>query len=328
MKFPVTSISTHSVPVSHRLPYWRDLVCDTFVELGCESISSRNFFGEIETREIADTKYSHVRSTAHHVSRNKRKIANSMAEHFLISLQIKGSARLTQDGRVAILSPGDFAVYDVTRPYDLFFENEFEQLVMQVSRDQIINRLFDIDNLTAVSVSGSTGIGQLASMLITQTASQLPHLNSDNLGQVQASALDLMANALASQRGMKSEHITENQELTIRRILHFIEIELSNPNLTCEQVAQVHGLSERYLRKLFQSKGHSVSEWIWMRRLEMAKRDLEDPLLNHKSVLSIAFDWGFKDAGHFSRAFKKRFEFTPSEAKNFAAQKSNTASRP
>jgi len=308
---PAKLISTDSVPESHRLPYWRDLVCDVFVELGCESATKRDFHGQIESREFANTKYSRVKSTSHSVRRDKGRIARSSAEHFLLSLQMRGKGRLIQDGREALLSPGDFALYDVTRPYELVFDDEFEQLVMQVPRDEIVTRLFDVDNLTAIGVSGQVGAGRLASMLIAQTADQLPYLDEDSLGSVQTSTLDLMASALANRIGQKSERISESQELTIRRILQFVEDNISDPSLTCEMVATSNGISERYLRKLFQSKGHGVSEWIWQRRLENAKRDLLDPLQDHKSITSIAYDWGFKDPAHFSRAFKKRFDCTP-----------------
>lgn len=315
MEQGLTVINTDSVPSTHRVPYWRDLVCETFVELACESTKKQDFFGQIESQLVNDTKYSHVRSTSHHVVRDRARIARSNEENYLLSLQVRGRGMLIQDGREAMLDPGDFALYDVTRPYDLIFDDEFEQLVMQVPRDQIAARLFDVDNLTAVGVSGKMGVGRLASMLITQTASQLGHLDQESLGQAQASTLDLMANALASQKGIRSELVSESQELTIRRILQYIEDSLSDPSLTCEKVAEANGISERYLRKLFQNKGHGVSEWIWQRRLEQARQDLQDPLLSHRSITSIAYDWGFKDTAHFSRAFKKRFEQTPRQTR-------------
>ncbi|MEM1051746.1 MAG: helix-turn-helix domain-containing protein [Pseudomonadota bacterium] len=318
MESAVSVISTDSVPVSHRLPYWRDLVCDVFVELSCETAKQRGFYGQIEDRQFVDLQCSHVKSTAHHVRRDTTRIARSSADHFLVSLQVKGLARLLQDGREALLQPGDFALYDVTRPYELIFNDEFEQLVLQVPREQIGTRLFDIDNLTAVGVSGKAGTGRLASMLIAQTVDQLPYLDEASLRQVQASTLDLMASALANQTDQRSEIVSEGQELTIRRILQYIEDRLGDPSLTCEKVALENGISERYLRKLFQSKGHGVAEWIWQRRLEKAKQDLQDPLMGHRSVTSIAYDWGFKDTAHFSRAFKKRFDHTPRAARKLS----------
>lgn len=309
-------LSTDAVPASHRLPFWRDLVCDAFVELGCEAnenFDRERFYGRIGSKTLAGIRYSQVASTSHMVRRDKSRIARSNAEHFLVSLQIKGKGILSQDGRITALEPGDFALYDVTRPYDLLFEDDFEQLVIQIPRAQIVSRLFDADNLTAIGVSGRTGVGRLASMLIAQTADQLEVLDSQSLGQVQASTLDLMAHALANVSGKRSERITESQELTIRRVLRYIDDELSDPGLTCQKVALENGLSERYLRKLFEAKGHGVAEWIWQRRLERARLELIDPRSTHRSITSIAYDWGFKDSAHFSRAFKQRFDMTPSE---------------
>lgn len=304
-------VSTQSVPASHRLPFWRDLVCDTFVDLACEAAAPRGFYGEIENWRSSDLAYSRVKSTAHQVQRDKQRISRSNDDHYLLSLQVRGEGSLLQDGRSAILKPGDFAIYDVTRPYQLLFDDEFEQLVMQIPREQIRSRLFDADNLTAIGVSGNAGAGRLASMLIAQTASQLAYLDDEGLAQAQNCVLDLAANALGSSQGKRTQIVSESQELTIRRILHFVEDALGDPSLTCEQVAAAHGISERYLRKLFQAKGHSVSEWIWMRRLEHARIDLANPRLAHRSITSIAYDWGFKDNAHFSRAFKKRFGQTP-----------------
>lgn len=318
MELSASALSTDSVPQSHRLPFWRDLVCDTFVELACESASPHNFSGSIRTRDFNGTKYSQVKSTWHHVVRDKRRISRSNFDHFLLSLQLRGRGKLLQDGRVAHLEPGDFALYDVTRPYELQFEEDFEQLVMQLPRRQVLSRLFDADGLMAVGVSGRTGLGRLASTLIVQTASQLDCLDPASLSQAQSSALDLVAHALANGRNLTVERQSESRELTLRRILFYINTNLSDPGLSCERVAVENGISERYLRKLFQSKGHGVSEWIWARRLECAKEAITDPLSRHRSITSIAYDWGFKDSGHFSRAFKARFGATPRDVRTSA----------
>ena len=314
-------ISTDAVPLSHRRPYWRDLVCNTFVDLACEIAQPETFHGRIENWQGASLAYSKVNANAHHVSRDKDRISRSTDDHYLLSLQVSGTGLLGQDGRHAILHPGDFAIYDVTRPYRLLFDDEFEQLVMQIPRAHIAKRLFDADNLTAVGVSGQQGAGRLASTLIAQTASQLAVLDAQSLEQAQSCVLDLAANALAASIGQRSEIVSESQELTVRRILHYIDDRLGNPALTCELVARENGISERYLRKLFQNKGHGVAEWIWMRRLERAREQLCNPRFAHRSITSIAYDWGFKDTGHFSRAFKMRFGETPREARSGVAQR-------
>src|SRR3546814_14556480 len=62
--------------------------------------------------------------------------------------------------------------------------------------------------------------------------------------------------------------------------------------------------SSDLLHRLFSETGQSVGDWIWRRRLERAARDLTDPRFKGRSILNVAFDWGFNDASHFSRTFR------------------------
>ena len=93
----------------------------------------------------------------------------------------------------------------------------------------------------------------------------------------------------------------------------YIDRHLSDHGLTCEWIAAAHSISERQLRRVFEGSEMSVSEWIWSRRLEQAKRDLEDPLKAPLSVTAIAYDVGFKDSAHFNRSFRARFRMSPRE---------------
>ncbi|MDB5583671.1 MAG: AraC family transcriptional regulator [Bradyrhizobium sp.] len=308
-------LSTDSVPASHRKPYWADLVCDTFVELGCGGFSGENFYGRIESVPFDQSRISQVRSTKHVVERTPRHIARSSSSDMLVSVQVVGRALLRQGGREAILNPGDFAIYDVTRPYALGFDSEFQQLVLQVPREQLAGRLFQMDELTAVRVSGENGVGRLASMLILQMADQYKMLGEAATRQAQASALDLLAHALCVGQSKLSYDVSESQNLTVRRILGYIEQHLEDAGLSCERVARDNGISERYLRKLFQSRGHTVSDWMWQRRLEHAREDILNPLFLHRSITTIAYNWGFKDTAHFSRAFRRRFDASPRDTR-------------
>lgn len=320
MEVIASAFSTDAVPLSQRLSYWRDLVCDTFVELSCEAASPIDFLGSIKTRSSENLRFTQVRSSRHHIIRDKGRIAGSNFDHFLLSMQLRGRGTLLQDGRVAQLEPGDFALYDVTRPYQLRFDDDFEQLVIQLPRDEISSRLFTVDDITGLRISGQLGLGRLASNLIIQLASQLDVLDPGHLALAQSSAIDLVAHALSAQKGQNVEPQSEGRELTLRRILRYIDKNLPDPELTCEDVARANGLSERYVRKLFQTKGHTVSSWIWAQRLDHAKQAIANPSSGHRSISTIAYDWGFKDAGHFSRAFKARFGTTPKQLRKFSLE--------
>ena len=62
--------------------------------------------------------------------------------------------------------------------------------------------------------------------------------------------------------------------------------------------------------------GTSVTAQIWIRRLTQAATQLADPRYRERTVSEIAFEAGFEDAAHFTRAFKRRYQCTPREWRN------------
>lgn len=304
-------LSTDTIAATGRLPYWRDVVCATFVELDCESAMSAGFFGSIENRAMLDLQFSDIRSAAQRVVRTRSTIARSDRDYFLLSLQTAGTGIVAQDGRSALLHPGDFALYDTTRPYDLTFAADFGQIVLRLPRDAVTTRLTDAPRLTALRVPGNRGTGRLASAFLQQVHVELGLIDETSMGRVHASTIDLLTTALAEQAGSRSASQHDPKTVLRHRVEAHIERELANPDLTCETIAAAQGVSPRYLRKLFQDADASVSALIWQRRLDHAYRLLSDPRCGGLSVTAIGYDSGFKDIAHFSRAFRTRFGVTP-----------------
>src|SRR6266511_1969047 len=75
----------------------------------------------------------------------------------------------------------------------------------------------------------------------------------------------------------------------------FIERNLADPNLSPATIAASVNISVRYLYKLFEQDGVTVSEWIRTRRLDNTARDLADPQLAHRASAGIGARWGFDD---------------------------------
>ena len=305
------SLDTESVAKKDRVAFWREAVCETFVELECSSISPTDFHGSMSNSVMGDIQFSDIQSSSHVVSRTRSTIAKSDRDYFLLSLQTRGIGVVQQDGRTAILRPGDFALYDTVRPYDLKFDEPSGQLVLRLPRSLVAGRLADPERCTALRIAGDGAAGRLASTFIRQLHESLSELDPNSIARLHASTVDLTATALAEQAGASVQG-TEWQVLLRRRILAYVDRHLADPRLTCQLIASAHGISERYMRKVFEDSPMGVSEWIWTRRLEQAKRDLSDPFLSHLGVSAIGYDAGFKDTAHFSRAFKAKFGMAPS----------------
>ncbi len=92
---------------------------------------------------------------------------------------------------------------------------------------------------------------------------------------------------------------------------NYIRVNYMN-RITSENVAANVGVSLRYLSRLFKaSTGSGVQDYLISTRLSHAKRLLSQGL----SVNETAFQSGFNDAFHFSKAFKKATGISPSEYK-------------
>jgi transcriptional regulator GlxA family with amidase domain len=68
--------------------------------------------------------------------------------------------------------------------------------------------------------------------------------------------------------------------------------------------------------RLFADQPWSVGGLIRHERLEAVRRDLEDPLLRHRSVAALAARWCFFDAAHFSRVFRQHYGYPPSQTRS------------
>jgi AraC-like DNA-binding protein len=89
----------------------------------------------------------------------------------------------------------------------------------------------------------------------------------------------------------------------------------SDPALSLVAVAARHGISPRYVHKLFEDDGRTYSQFVLGVRLERARRELRDPRAAARTVSAIAGSVGFGDLSYFNRTFRRRYGMTPTEAR-------------
>lgn len=103
----------------------------------------------------------------------------------------------------------------------------------------------------------------------------------------------------------------------VLRAYRFIQTNY-HEHIANEDLADVSGVSLRTLYAGFHKfLGMSPQNYLRLRRLEMAKRGLED-LNNRGPVSEIAANCGFTHMGRFSADFRRRYGQSPSEVQRFA----------
>jgi AraC-like DNA-binding protein len=93
---------------------------------------------------------------------------------------------------------------------------------------------------------------------------------------------------------------------------------LGRNDLSIGALALRHGVTTRYIQKLFESEGTTFTEYVIERRLLDAKRMLADPRFADQNIGDIALKAGFGDLPHFTRSFRRRCGMTPSDAREQA----------
>jgi AraC-like DNA-binding protein len=309
-------LSTADVAPRHRLAYWSDMVCDTYVQLDCQAPpGSATIDGSIASAEVGTLSLSQVTATAQLVHRTPAKIARANEDYFLVSIQTTGRGLVAQDGREAHLLPGDFALYDSTRPYTLGFDGDFQQYVLMLPGRVLRTELPGTERLTATLVSGQRGAGHLMINMIRTLAADIETLAPESAVAVADSVTQILIAGLSALPAARRAPLSQLHAYHLERIKACVRARLRDPELTVASVAAELRMSPSTLHRTWGGEACSLADWIWAQRLDAAQRDLCDPGEAGRSVSEIAFSWGFSDAAHFSRAFRARFGRTPREVR-------------
>ena len=312
-------LTTASVAASDRPAYWIDAICDAYVQLECDALAADGHIdGEIRLDTLSTLELSRVTATAQHVRRTPAKIARATEDYFLVSIQSAGTGLVLQDGRTARLRPGDFALYDSTRPYDLVFDGDFQQYVLMLPGAMLRSELRDTHRLTAQRVAGLRGAGHLMINMIRTLAHDIGTLEPESAAAVAASVTHILIAGLRALPDVRPVPRTNLAAFHLAQIKAYVLANLDDPGLDVSRIARDLRMSVSSVHRGFAGEAASLGDWIRACRLDRVQRDLCEPALRARSVSQCAFAHGFNDAAHFSRAFRARFGCSPRE---FRAEK-------
>jgi AraC-like DNA-binding protein len=289
------AVADRIIPVELDFPEAGPVVRGTLADLGALRISS-------------------IQSNATRVERTPRLARDDLTPSLLLGLQVSGSSLVVQDGRKAVVRPGDLVVYSSTSHYVLVDAEGYRQFQLRMPLNALALPRDVVRQVTAVRLSPGHPVTDLAAVYLRRLAGRSRAFADAGADAVSQPTLDLVRAVISTHIEASSTTARESLQSTLQmRILEYARAHLGDPTLNAAQIAAEHHISVRHLYKILAAGDISLGDWIRMRRLEACRGDLGRGPSQNVTIASVAQRWGFRDASNFGRLFRTEYGVSPRE---------------
>ncbi|HEX6998370.1 MAG TPA: helix-turn-helix domain-containing protein [Gammaproteobacteria bacterium] len=291
-------------------PCWAEIVTSALGTSAAEVLDSEDrFFGRLVLWNLGALKLAHVNLRGAVVRGVRRSGASGgVASYLWLATSLTGCFELGFDRRTALIEPGTIAILDVRRTYVTTFSSDNDLLWVRVPRAYLEPSLAGRQQ---VIIDGSYGGGKVAFETLKTVLGQAPNLRPYDGGVIAEGVVSMVrAAAYAAGEGALDGRLGLHDK-TLNRVKAYIRENLADESLSASSIARATGLSVRYINKLFEREGTSLMRWTWRQRLEGARSALANAESDERAIGEIAYAFGFKNASHFSRAFRRYFGDAP-----------------
>ncbi|MGW5421758.1 helix-turn-helix domain-containing protein [Streptomyces sp. NPDC003943] len=236
--------------------------------------------------------------------------------HIYLGVHVRGPVTVVRERAKTLLEPNDLVFCDPARRQLLRFGEDCQMIFFRVPRCYLGVSEPELDQVLGVPVRGGEGIGALVSDFLTALAAKAEFRRStigDRRARTAVHLLSVLVMELleADTTDTVDDGLGGGNEM-LSRIHAHIEEHLMDPDLSPESIARAHHISVRYLQRLFQKDGSTVSQWVRQRRLESCRFELGRST-RRITMAAMAHRWGFSSPSHFSRTFRGAYGMSPSE---------------
>ena len=311
-----------------RFEVFQELVRETFVPVLLSVEDTDSFRAELQTMSLGTLRMNRLqfdgdialRRTHGQLLRGAPQLIEHHSREYLkVGVHVGGRCVVRQDDREANLSPGDYVIYDTTRPFDFVVSGKFRMYSAILPRELLRIPAAQLSRLTARRFDGRRGMGALLAPFLVELGRQVtkgPQVPNIRLADA---VFDMLEASICEQLACdRPEGRTADHQGLMLGILGFIERNLGDPGLDVPAIAAAYHVSIRQLQRLFEADGYTVTEWIRNRRIEHCRKDLANAELATVAVSVIGARWGLVNAAHFSRLFKAAHGRSPREYRVWA----------
>ncbi len=305
---------------AQRLESWSEILADTHLAFDIsdtpatpgrfDAMVTRRRFGDLVLVDCAASPFFGHRSRALMGGTGE---AHQPEDILGFQFVCKGVEKVKEGDRELALTAGDVVLWDGLAPTDVEIVEAFHKRTLLFPRDRVLALCPRLGEVSVFPSLNDSGPARLLVRYMNALAAEFPALDSSASAAAASAALELLRAAIEPSLPASRSVTRAALRVEIRR---YVRTHLHDPALSPATIAKAYAMSVRALHALFEDADESVAGLVRSERLMRCLEDLQRP--NAGSVTDIAFRWGFCDAAHFSRVFKREFGATPSEIRHAA----------
>lgn len=311
----VSRFSTDGIPRHKRAAFFRERVGNGIVKLDACPLSE-DFcvdgtgmtlpnLGAVAT-SITRSRIARTRDVLRDGNDNLRLVILRRSASSAPAAQL-GRELTVEDGSAVVLSNCDLNAITFTA-------SQSRMISLNFTRRMLRPLLRDFDAILGHTIPKQIAPLRLLVTYIEALLTEPAPLAPEFVQLAVAHIYDLAALAMGATRD--AAEIAKNRGLAaarLREIKSDIAANLSRDDLSVVEIAFRQRVTARYIQMLFEAEGTTFTEFVRNARLNRAHRMLVDPRLADRTISAIASDAGFSDLSYFNKAFRRRFDGTPSD---------------
>lgn len=314
--------STRDIAPRDRVASWHEVHAKAIARRRISVFSDE--FGDVDVRlarvGVAGRQIGlqRMRLTDGSIATRERALLNDGSDDVILHVQLRGARELAQMGRTAFV-PAGAAVYSFNaEPSTIRLPAGSDFVSIALPHILISARVPRIEDAVARPLASNHPTLRL---LVAYLASMdlRPEGCDALLGQMFASHIIDLASHLAGSV-LHDEPDNARHGLLAAR-LRAIKADIAanlTDDVSVRTLAARHGVTSRYVHKLFEREGLTFSNYVCSLRLDRVHRHLTDPHQQGKTIAELVYATGFGDVSTFNRAYRARYGMTPSETRRLA----------
>jgi AraC-like DNA-binding protein len=307
--------STDDLPSRDRVRSWCDYFAKQAHSITPNEIPDPGTFHAQASGSVAgEFALLNIETGLERIQRTAADVAKDKTEAFFIRRFGRPTTWRVAPGNMPvelIYEPGDFCVSSTEWRFDAESKGpaSFDMLVIpQAALSPLLagGRL-----VRPFRLPGAAPLGSLLGTAMDAAKAQMPLLADELSEAVLRNLRGLVALACgASDEGTEQgrDSLRSEQLAAVKR---HVDLHLADPGLTPATAAAVLGISARQLHRLFEPTGSTFARYVLRQRLLHCRDTIAGATGTGRSVVDIAFGWGFNSMATFYRAFVSEFGNPP-----------------